>query len=211
MSEFLQSLVAVALGWLLAMLTQFFVGWTSDRRTKRQIYTRLYRILEELFIDEELARALKNVGALQTYEGLFDLDESWTKDLPHKAPQLPEDFDSVVEHFSLWEAARGQYEITKKLLNLKALVRHNTALYAGLETFAKNPELGQIPERALSIYNSSQERLKEAVTELLNVTSLARLGPYRRIRWWFQHTWGRLWALTLSKGNRTIDYIIKMK
>jgi len=81
-SEFRNNLIALVLGWALGTLTQQIGRVFDNWKQKRKVLTRLHRILEEIFIDIEVEQASKKAGVLQTFEGYFDVDESWTQKLP---------------------------------------------------------------------------------------------------------------------------------
>jgi hypothetical protein len=177
--EFRNNLISLTVGWALGIITQQIGRLISSRQQKRKVFTRLHRILEEIFIEIEVQRVSKDAGVLQTFEGLFDVDESWTHKLPPKPPRLPDDFKGVLEQFSDWEAQRGKYEVTKKLYGLESLIRQSAAIYAGLTALAKLPE-ENIPERPLSIHSTNVEEIKELTSDLLRETWPIRLNLYRR-------------------------------
>lgn len=177
--EFRNNLISLAVGWALAIITQQIGRLISSRQQKRKVFTRLHRILEEIFIEIEVQRVSKDAGVLQTFEGLFDVDESWTHKLPPKPPRLPDDFKDVLEQFSDWEAQRGKYGVTKKLYALESLIRQSAAIYAGLTALAKLPE-ENIPERPLSIHSTNVEEIKRLTSDLLSETWPTRLSLYRR-------------------------------
>src|SRR6266403_947919 len=164
--EFGNNLISLTVGWALAIITQQIGRLISSRQQKRKVFTRLHRILEEIFIEIEVQKVSKDAGVLQTFEGLFDVDESWTHKLPPKPPRLPDDFKGVLEQFSDWEAQRGKYEVTKKLYGLESLMRQTAVIYAGLTAFAKMPEDNSIPERPLSIHSTNVEEIKKLTSNL---------------------------------------------
>jgi hypothetical protein len=188
MSEVLNNSVLVALGWLLGVFSQGIERRRLEYVERRRILTRLDRILEDIFIDIELTKAMKEAGVIQTMQGMFDLDESWVKKIPAHLSDLPDDYDRVVDDLGDWEARQGKYNLYKSLVNLKKLMDSTKQVYAALEAVAKQPDV-EIPERPLKIYEVQIIAVKKATSELLGVVRDARRSSARRLAMRLKKRW----------------------
>jgi hypothetical protein len=127
----------------------------------------------------ELSRAGKEIGFIQTLEGMFDLDESWTSKIPSPPPTLPQDYGRVSDEIGDWEARQGKNDLSRHLLNLKGLVEGASEIYAVLEKAAR--EQVDIPDRALGFYRLHIDKIRESVVGLSGKIRKARRGRVRRV------------------------------
>ncbi|SMO65437.1 hypothetical protein [Gracilimonas mengyeensis] len=166
--ETIENLLYIFSGWILSSMTAFIAYLVNERRKTRKTFTELRRVLEDRIIHIELSKAWRNAGLIETVQSLFEIDESWRTEIPINPPDLPDQFDSIVSSVSEWEAEKGQYFLTKKLYGFKDRLKILDSLYSGFVVYAKEDNVGGIPERTITVYNNNLKEFDENIRSLIS-------------------------------------------
>ncbi|MDQ2070485.1 hypothetical protein [Natronospira bacteriovora] len=188
-SSAVENLVFLLIGWALSTFTALAVYLWKTNEEKRRVFSRVWRVLEDIFIDVEISKAWRQAGGIESIKALFDLDEGDFKELPPSPPTLPQDYDQVLSDVSDWEARKGAADISKSLGGISGLVQGLTQIYAGMAVYVENSRYGPVPERARSAYISQLAQLEKNLQSLFKIVDRHRQGPISRLfgaigRWW---------------------------
>jgi hypothetical protein len=186
MSDTSDKLLFLFAGWLLSTLTSFANHLHRQGIEKRTVFAHLSRMLADILVHMELSDAWREAGGIDTVLGLLEVDESWREKIPPSPPRLPQDSDSILERVADWEAKQGRWDLTRDLFGVKYKLGLLWQLHAGLSAYAKDPNLGPIPDRSVKAYSDVQETLKSDVSRLFKVVMTQQRKPHELISGKFQ-------------------------
>lgn len=180
--EVLEKLAFLLAGWLLAILTQ-----ALERRRQRLVKGKralagVDKICKRIWVETKIAGPFKEWG-IQTLEGMFELDESWTGKLPPRPPEVSGDFSKVLEQVADWEGDQGKYDIYEKLWRLKSGIEESWRIYTAMQNWVKNGDSkAEIPDRALQWYECTIKDIKTSNGQIRSQVDYVRLGLFDRVR-----------------------------
>jgi hypothetical protein len=170
-----ENIALVVTGWLLSILTTLFKEYRIREKEKRKLFTRLWLILETIYINLEISipPALSQAGSIDAIMGKLEVEESWEKTIPPPPPSLPRDFDEVLEQVEEWESENGQTTFVKQLIRLRSQLELAHQLYDDLSIQEKNQDK-QMYQRKLASYTNFLADLKQDTFQTLKLTSPLR-------------------------------------
>jgi Txe/YoeB family toxin of Txe-Axe toxin-antitoxin module len=174
-----ENIALVMVGWLLSVLTTELKEYRNKEMEKRKLFTRLWLILENIYINLEIAPPWPKASAAKDTEGAPDIEESWQKTVPPAPPLLPKDFDSVLERVVEWESESGQNMFIKQLNSIRSRLELSQQLYKEL-TLQETHEDEPMAHRALTSYADLITDLKQDTFKTLKLTSPLRFRLSQR-------------------------------
>ncbi|MGA7954687.1 MAG: hypothetical protein WCA07_14330, partial [Gloeobacterales cyanobacterium] len=168
-----ENIALVMVGWLLSILTTLFKDYSTREKEKRKLFTRLWLILENIYINLEIAPAWNKTGGADAIAGGLDVEESWKKTIPPAPPSLPKDFNNILEEIEEWELENGQTTFVKQLHRLRSQLELAHQLYDDLNIQAKNQD-EHMYQRKLASYTNFLADLKQDTFQTLKLTSPLR-------------------------------------
>jgi len=194
--EAINNLVFIFVGWLLSTLTTFVAFLVNRRRKTRKVFTDLIRIIEDLIIQLELTKAWRKVRRDESTPNIFEIEETWKTSIPLEPPKLPDNFDAVLSSISEWEAQRGKYTFTKRLISKRDGLNALNNIYDRIEKHAKNNNPEDIPEETLNFYQNNLSDFDED-----NRNLISQIYPYQKM-WIFRKKDKLIERLKLLYNNR---------
>jgi len=176
-----ENIALVIVGWLLSILTTELKDYRIKEREKRKLFTHLWLILENMYINLEIAPAFCQAGATEAMVGTLNIEESWNKTIPPPPPSLPKDFDDVLERVEAWESESGQNTFIKRLNSLRSQLELSHQLYKDLSIQAKHED-AQLSQRELASYINLLADLKQDTFKTLKLTSPLRFRFLQQLR-----------------------------
>jgi hypothetical protein len=176
-----ENIALVIVGWLLSILTTELKDHRIKEREKRKLFTHLWLILENIYINLEIAPAWHKAGGTEAMAGSLDIEESWKKTTPPPPPSLPKDFDTVLERVEEWESESGQNTFIKQLNSLRSQLELSHQLYKDLRIQAKHEDEHML-ERELASYTNLLADLKQDTFRTLKLTSPLRFRLLQQLK-----------------------------
>jgi hypothetical protein len=176
-----ENIALVMVGWLLSILTTELKEHRIQEREKRKLFTRLWLILENIYINLEIAPAWHKAGGTEVLVGALDIEESWNKTIPPAPPSLPKDFDDVLERVEEWESENGQNTFVKQLNSIKSQLELSHQLYKDLSIQAKHDD-EHMSQRELKSYTNLLADLKQDTFKTLKLTSPLRFRFLQQLK-----------------------------
>jgi hypothetical protein len=177
----IESIALVIVGWLLSILTTELKEYRIREREKRKLFTRLWLILENIYISLEIAPTWSRLGDPETVEGSLDSEEIGHRAIPLAPPSLPKDFDMVLERVGEWESESGKNTFTKQLNSLRSQLELSHQFYTDLSIEVKT-ESKSIPKRKLESYTNLLTDLKKDTFKTLKLTSPLRFPFSQKLK-----------------------------
>jgi hypothetical protein len=175
-----ENVALVIVGWLLSILTTELKDYSIREREKRKLFTRLWLILENIYINLEIAPSWHRAGGTEAI-GALEIEESWNKTIPPAPPSLPKDFDDVLGRVEEWESENGQNTFVKQLNSLRSQLELSNQFYKDLSLQAQDVDK-HISERELVIYNNLLADLKKDTFKTLKLTSPLRFRLLQQLK-----------------------------
>jgi predicted DNA-binding ribbon-helix-helix protein len=175
-----ENVALVIVGWLLSILTTELKDYSIREREKRKLFTRLWLILEKIYINLEIAPSWHRAGGTEAI-GALEIEESWNKTIPPAPPSLPKDFDDVLGRVEEWESENGQNTFVKQLNSLRSQLELSNQFYKDLSLQAQDVDK-HISERELVIYNNLLADLKKDTFKTLKLTSPLRFRLLQQLK-----------------------------
>jgi predicted DNA-binding ribbon-helix-helix protein len=175
-----ENVALVIVGWLLSILTTELKDYSIREREKRKLFTRLWLILEKIYINLEIAPSWHRAGGTEAI-GALEIEESWNKTIPPAPPSLPKDFDDVLGRVEEWESENGQNTFVKQLNSLRSQLELSNQFYKDLSLQAQDVDK-HISERELAIYNNLLADLKKDTFKTLKLTSPLRFRLLQQLK-----------------------------
>ncbi len=181
-----ESVALVVVGWLLSILTTELKEYRIREREKRKLFTRLWLILENMYISLEIAPTSHRLGDIGTPEGSIDensvtREEIESKNIPLAPPSLPKDFDVVLERVGEWESENGKNTFIKQLNSLKSQLELSHQFYDDLKIEVKTDH-NSIAKRKLESYTNLLTDLKKDTFRTLKLTSPLRFPLSQKLK-----------------------------
>ncbi len=176
-----ESIALVIVGWLLSILTTELKEYRIREREKRKLFTRLWLILENMYINLEIAPTWSKLGEVETVEGSVEREETGSKAMPPAPPSLPKDFEVVLEKVGEWESESGKNTFVKQLNSLRSQLELSHQFYTDLSIEVKT-ESKPIPKRKLESYTNLLTDLKKDTFKTLKLTSPLRFPFSQKLK-----------------------------
>jgi hypothetical protein len=176
-----EKIAFVIVGWLLSILTTELKDHRIKEREKRKLFTHLWLILENIYINLEIAPPWHKAGGTEALAGALDIEDSWNKTIPPAPPSLPKDFDEVLERVEEWESESGQNTFIKQLNSLRSQLELSHQLYKDLSIQAKHED-EHLSQRELASYTNLLADLKQDTFKTLKLTSPLRFRFLQQLK-----------------------------
>ena len=173
-----ENVALVLVGWLLSILTTELKDHRTKEGEKRKLFTRLWLILENIYINLEIVPSWHKAGDTEAVAEAPE--ESWKKTLPPPPPSLPKDFDTILERVVEWESESGQNTFIKQLNSIRSQIELSQQLYQDLSVHEKYED-ESIAHKALASYTNLLADLKQDTFKTLKLTSPLR---FRLLQQW---------------------------
>jgi hypothetical protein len=183
----IESIALVIVGWLLSILTTELKEYRIREREKRKLFTRLWLILENIYISLEIApTSHRLVGDTAPAEGSADEEsaestETESKNIPPAPPSLPKDFDVVLERVGEWESESGKNTFVKQLNSIRSQLELSHQFYQDLRTEAEKDHK-PVAKRKLESYINLLADLKRDTFRTLKLTSPLRFPLSQKLK-----------------------------
>jgi hypothetical protein len=182
-----ESVALVIVGWLLSILTTELKEYRIREREKRKLFTRLWLILENIYINLEIApTSHRLVGDTTPAEGSVDEEstesiETEHKNMPPAPPSLPKDFDVVLERVGEWESESGKNTFVKQLNSIRSQLELSRQFYHDLRTEVEKDHK-PVAKRKLESYINLLADLKRDTFRTLRLTSPLRFPLSQKLK-----------------------------
>jgi hypothetical protein len=176
-----ENIALVMVGWLLSVLTTELKDYRNKEIEKRKLFTRLWLILENIYINLEIAPPWPRALGIKDVAGALDIEESWKKTIPPAPPSLPKDFDTVLERVVEWESESGQNTFIKQLHSIRSQLELSHQLYEDLN-FQEKHEDEPMAQRGMVSYTNLLTDLKQDTFKTLKLTSPLRFRFLQQLK-----------------------------
>lgn len=189
-----ESVALVIVGWLLSILTIELKEFRIREREKRKLFTRLWLILENIYISLELTQTSHRLGDIGTPETSPEAapdtamsqspmarEENDHTNIPQAPPSLPKDFDVVLEKVGEWESESGKNTFVKQLNSLRSQVELSHQFYHDLKAEVQTDHKS-LAKRKLESYTNLLTDLKKDTFRTLKLTSPLRFPLSQKLK-----------------------------
>ncbi len=176
-----ENIALVMVGWLLSVLTIELKDYRNKETEKRKLFTRLWLILENIYINLEIAPPWPKALGTKDVGGALDIEESWKKTIPPAPPSLPKDFDTILERVVEWESESGQNTFIKQLHSIRSQLELSHQLYEDLN-FQEKHEDEPMAQRGMVSYTNLLTDLKQDTFKTLKLTSPLRFRFLQQLK-----------------------------
>lgn len=177
----IESIALVIVGWLLSILTTELKEYRIREREKRKLFTRLWLILENMYINLEIAPTWSRLGDAEIVEGSVESEETESKAMLPAPPSLPKDFEVVLERVGEWESESGKNTFVKQLNSLRSQLELSHQFYTDLSIEVKT-ESKPVPKRKLESYTNLLTDLKKDTLKTLKLASPLRFPVSQKLK-----------------------------